>query len=89
MGYRPMTLSDLAARLTADTGDKIRWKLVWEFLEEYRWEPPEVQPSLLQAEPESVGQASVYISGKAPESYEAGLYLRGSVMWLKLLTSTT
>ncbi len=26
---------------------------------------------------------------KAPESYEAGLYLRGSVMWLKLLTSTT
>ncbi|MFI6508428.1 hypothetical protein ACIBCT_12540 [Streptosporangium sp. NPDC050855] len=27
--------------------------------------------------------------GKAPESYEAGLYLRGSVMWPKLLTSTT
>nr|BFE79380.1 hypothetical protein GCM10020093_019810 [Planobispora longispora] len=26
---------------------------------------------------------------KASESYEAGLYLRGSVMWLKLLTSTT
>ncbi len=26
---------------------------------------------------------------KAPESYEAGLYLRGSVMWLKLLTSPT
>ena len=26
---------------------------------------------------------------KSPESYEAGLYLRGSIMWLKLLTSTT
>ncbi|MFI7055916.1 IS5 family transposase [Streptosporangium canum] len=26
---------------------------------------------------------------KAPESYEAGLYLRGSIMWLKLLTSIT
>ncbi|WP_133061786.1 transposase [Streptosporangium minutum] len=26
---------------------------------------------------------------KAPESYEAGLYLRGSIMWLRLLTSTT
>ncbi len=26
---------------------------------------------------------------EAPESYEAGLYLRGSIMWLKLLTSTT
>jgi transposase len=26
---------------------------------------------------------------KAPDSYEAGLHLRGSIMWLKLLTSTT
>ncbi|MBB4920359.1 transposase [Streptosporangium saharense] len=26
---------------------------------------------------------------KAPESYEAGLHLRGSIMWLKLLTSPT
>jgi transposase len=26
---------------------------------------------------------------KSPESYEAGLCLRGSVMWLKVLTSTT
>jgi transposase len=27
--------------------------------------------------------------GEAPESYDAGLYLRGSIMWLRLLTSTT
>lgn len=26
---------------------------------------------------------------KSPTSYEAGLHLRGSIMWLKLLTSTT
>jgi transposase len=26
---------------------------------------------------------------KSPDSYEAGLHLRGSIMWLKLLTSTT
>lgn len=26
---------------------------------------------------------------KTPQSYEAGLHLRGSIMWLKLLTSTT
>jgi transposase len=26
---------------------------------------------------------------KTPENYEAGLHLRGSIMWLKLLTSTT
>ncbi|MGW0832690.1 hypothetical protein [Streptomyces prunicolor] len=26
---------------------------------------------------------------RTPDSYEAGLHLRGSIMWLKLLTSTT
>jgi hypothetical protein len=53
--YRPMTLAELASRLVANTTDKIRWKLVWEFLEEYRWEPPDVQVTLLRAEPEPVG----------------------------------
>ncbi len=54
-GYRPMTLAELASRL-ARTGDsKVRWKLVWEFLEEYRWEPYDAQPSLLQNEPPPVG----------------------------------
>jgi hypothetical protein len=38
--YRPMTLPDLGRRLLDDA--KIRWKLVWEFLEEYRWEPDDV-----------------------------------------------
>jgi hypothetical protein len=48
-------VAELAARLTANEDDKIRWKLVWEFLEEYRWEPAENQPPLLQAEPDLVG----------------------------------
>jgi hypothetical protein len=38
---------------TADA--RVRWKLVWEFLEEYRWEPTEAQPSLLRDEPAPVG----------------------------------
>jgi hypothetical protein len=38
-GYRPMTLVDLASRLVRTAETKTRWKLVWEFLEEYRWEP--------------------------------------------------
>jgi hypothetical protein len=54
-GYRPMTLADLAGRLIRTAEGKVRWKLVWEFLEEYRWEPSDVQPSLLQQEPPSVG----------------------------------
>jgi hypothetical protein len=53
-GYRPMRLAELAGRL-AQADDKVRWKLVWEFLEEYRWEPAEVQPSLLYDEPPTVG----------------------------------
>ena len=37
--YRPMTIADLALHLIQATDDRTRWKLVWEFLEEYRWEP--------------------------------------------------
>jgi hypothetical protein len=34
---------------------KCAGKLVREFLEEYRWEPPGVQPSLLEEEPAATG----------------------------------
>jgi hypothetical protein len=54
-GYRPMTLADLAGRLAQTADGKVRWKLVWEFLEEYRWEPASVQPSLVLDEPTPVG----------------------------------
>jgi hypothetical protein len=54
-GYSPMTLADLADRLARTADSKVRWKLVWEFLEEYRWEPDEIQPSLLRDEPAPVG----------------------------------
>ncbi len=50
-GYRPMTLADLARRVSYSVDDAVRWKLVWEFLEEYRWHPAESQPALLQDEP--------------------------------------
>jgi hypothetical protein len=50
-----MTLVDLGQHLIRADTDRIRWKLVWEFLEEYRWEPPAAQPRLVEDEPESVG----------------------------------
>jgi hypothetical protein len=53
--YQPMSLADLAGHLLVTLDDKVRWKLVWEFLEEYRWEPAETQARLIQAEPDSVG----------------------------------
>jgi hypothetical protein len=54
-GYQPMTLAGLADRLRRTADVRVRWKLVWEFLEEYRWEAPEVQPSLLRDSPPEVG----------------------------------
>ena len=54
-GYHPMTLAELGGRLARTADAKVRWKLVWEFLEEYRWEQARAQPSLLRDEPEPVG----------------------------------
>lgn len=50
-----MTVADLAARLSGAADDKTRWKLVWEFMEEYRWEAADSQPFLLRDEPASIG----------------------------------
>lgn len=53
--YEPMSLGALARHLVATEDPRERWKLVWEFLEEYRWEPAEVQVGLLDAQPLPVG----------------------------------
>ncbi|MFF0154837.1 hypothetical protein [Micromonospora sp. NPDC005203] len=54
--YEPMSLARLATHLAfADTG-QTRWKLVWEFLEEYRWEPAETRVDLLRDEPGLTGE---------------------------------
>jgi hypothetical protein len=55
MRYQPMTIADLAVHLVRHTDEKTRWKYVWEFLEEYRWEPVERQPALLREEPAPTG----------------------------------
>ena len=53
--YQPMTVADLAVYLSQTTDEKTRWKTFWEFLEEYRWEPQDIQTALLLDEPPSVG----------------------------------
>jgi hypothetical protein len=53
--YRPMTLVDLARYLMREPEDEVRWKLVWEFLEEHRWEAQERQPALVAEEPPATG----------------------------------
>lgn len=49
--YHPMTLATLASYLTSEANPKTRWKVVWEFLEEYRWEPRDTRATLLLDEP--------------------------------------
>jgi hypothetical protein len=49
--YRPMTVADLAAYLLRTVDEKTRWKIFWEFLEEYRWEAQDAQAALLRDEP--------------------------------------
>ena len=49
--------SGLRASQTPD--EKTRWKMFWEFLEEYRWEPQDIQTALLLDEPPSAGDETV------------------------------
>lgn len=53
--YHPMALADLARYLIREPQDDVRWKLVWEFLEEHRWESADRQPELVAAEPPPTG----------------------------------
>jgi len=53
--YHPMTLVDLAGWLSRQTRDEDRWRLVAEFLEEYRHEPDDVRVALVSEEPPATG----------------------------------
>ena len=55
MAYQPMTMSSLAGHLAGQKDEKVKWKHVWEFFEEYRWEPAERRPQLFRDEPSSTG----------------------------------
>jgi hypothetical protein len=55
MAYQPMTMVELAGHLFRHPDEKVRWKHVWEFLEEYRWEPTDGQARLLFDEPLTTG----------------------------------
>lgn len=50
-----MTLRDLARHLRTAEDDTLRWRLIAEFLEEYRWEESPGRLELLVDEPASVG----------------------------------
>ena len=55
MAYEPMTMVELAGHLSRQGDEKIKWKHLWKFLEEYRWEPAEKRAQLLIEEPPPIG----------------------------------
>jgi hypothetical protein len=52
--YRPLTVARLASLLAA-ADEPLRWRLIAEFLEEYRWETPATRGVLLAEEPAGAG----------------------------------
>ena len=48
-------MADLAGHLAGRNDEMTRWKYVWEFLEEYRWEPADRRAQLVRDEPASTG----------------------------------
>ena len=56
VGYQPLTLQTLAG-YSRGLPDEERWRLVAEFLENYRWEPAEIRANLIAGEPASTDSA--------------------------------
>jgi hypothetical protein len=52
LSYEPMTLQDLATELVAVDDLKVQWRLVMEFLEEFRHETPAKKLQLTAQDPE-------------------------------------
>ena len=52
--YEPLTVARLGA-LMAGADESRRWRLVAEFLEDYRWEPPTERHALLSQTPPPTG----------------------------------
>ncbi|MFC4587342.1 hypothetical protein [Sphaerisporangium corydalis] len=55
--YQAASIAVLAGWLADHSNEETRWRLVAEFLEEYRHEPSVVRLDLLSLEPSSVGDA--------------------------------
>lgn len=79
-GYQPLTLAQLAGFL-ADSDESRRWRLIAEFLEEFRWEPPETRWHLLDREPPSSGDEHWDVFLAALAEHLAARDHRGAPAW--------
>ena len=80
-GYRPMTVAELADELRPLTDDRDRWRMVAEFLEEYRHEPDDVRIALLVDEPRSTGDGHWDVFLAALAEHVAARDGRGAPEW--------
>lgn len=79
-GYRPLTLAALG-ELLVGVEDAARWRLVAEFLEEYRWEQPVTRPGLLVDEPPGTGDQRWDVFLAALAEYLAARDGRAAAAW--------
>jgi hypothetical protein len=77
-----MTLADLAGHLAAAReDDDRRWRLIAEFLEEFRWEPAVLRLRLLDDEPQPVGDEHWDVFLAALAEHLAARDRRGAPTW--------
>lgn len=79
--YRPMRLFDLAGHLEKADDDNLRWRLIAEFLEEYRHEHADERAELLLAEPPSTGDERWDVFLAALAEHLAARDGRGVATW--------
>ncbi|MBI3688734.1 MAG: hypothetical protein HY241_15615 [Actinobacteria bacterium] len=79
--YRAMTLAGLAGHLRRADDDRLRWRLVAEFLEEYRHEPLGERVGLLADEPRSTSDPRWDVLLAALAEHLAARDDRGAPVW--------
>jgi hypothetical protein len=75
-----MNLVRLAALLVG-RDDSLRWRLIAEFLEEYKWEPPAVRRALLEEQPPTTGDTRWDVFLAALAEHLAAKDGRGAPEW--------
>lgn len=75
-----MHLTQLAGWLR-DADESLRWRLIAEFLEEYRWEPVETRFGLLEVEPDGTGDEHWDVFLAALAEHLAERDGRGAPVW--------
>lgn len=78
--YEPLSLARLGD-LMAGASDSRRWRLLAEFLEDYRWEPSGTRLALLEAEPPATGDEHWDVLLAALAEHLAARDGRGAPSW--------